>query len=106
MDNEALPLRSSGIRSNGAVPSAVVPSNKVTRDEEQYSTLKAAFLSIEEGMAALDQWHAFDLQEQKGPTGLTIKQQIVAHQKAYDILAPIRDGMEAALKLVDDKYKQ
>ncbi len=74
-----------------------------SKDEDNYDTLKSVYKVLNDSLLALDKWSAFDLREQDG---LSLKQQIKAHQLAYDILAPLVGAVESAVALVDDKYKE
>lgn len=74
-----------------------------TIDEQNYDTLALAYKQLKTSVEELDGWHAFDLTEKDG---LTIKQQIKAHQLAFEILAPVLSALETAVATVDNKYKE
>lgn len=96
MDPEALPYRS---------PVTVAAANAPitpTRDEDEYGTLKSVYIDMKAAIERLDQWHAFNLDEKTA--GLTLKQQIVAHKQAYDIVAPLFSTLESAVELIDRTF--
>lgn len=94
-NDEEIPYRSD-------VPASIMASDATTHDEDQYDTLKSVYVALKASVDDLDKWHAFDLKEEDG---LDIKQQIVAHRLASDILTPLLDSVESALATVDDKYR-
>lgn len=94
MNDEEIPYRSN-------VPESIIASDATTTDEDQYGTLKQVYVALKASIGDLDKWHAFDLELKE----LTLKQQIVAHKLAFDILAPLLDTVESALATVDDKYR-
>lgn len=71
-------------------------------DEQEYSTLKQVQAILYQAVADLDKWSAFDTEEKE----LKLKQQIVAHRMSFEVLAPVLDAVNAAMQLVDDKFKQ
>jgi hypothetical protein len=97
MDNESIPYRS------GIPALTPAPTPAYSKDESEESTLRSVYRDLKKAMDEIDQWHAFDLGKNNG---LTIAQQIVAHQKAYDIVAPAFDSVKSALALIDNKYKE
>lgn len=109
MDPEALPLRSTGIAPNGVSPTGVLAKTGVTDDEAHQSTLKAVQDALHEGLEALFMnFNAF-----KRPEGVArttalydLQVQIDGNQKAYDVLAPTVEIVDAALAKIDMKYKQ
>lgn len=99
MDGENAPYRA---RFPGLRVSPDEPDN--TQDQQDFSTLEAAYLDVKAELDRIDHWSAFELDEKAA--GLTIKQQIKAHQLAYDILAPIEEMMRNALATVNEKYRE
>lgn len=73
------------------------------KDENDYDSLKIAYVDLKTQLDELDKWHAFDLTDAEG---MDIKQQIKAHHMAFNILLPAVNTLESALKIVDNKYKQ
>lgn len=78
--------------------------NQTSRDEQEFSTLEAAYLDLKRDLDTIDHWSAFDLDEKTA--GLTIKQQVKAHRLAYEILAPIEEMLRTALANVNEKYRE
>ena len=78
------------------------PEKTFTQDEADNSTLLRVRTLLREAVTALDQFHAFDLTESE----LKLKQQIKAHQIAYDILSPLLETVEQAIRTNDTRYKQ
>jgi hypothetical protein len=93
--DEQLQYRSSGV---GSLPA---PAETSIADEREFSTLKQAHRLLQEGIAQLHSFDAFDLTESE----LKIKQQIKAHQIAADTLQPIADSVRDAIITIDSKYK-
>jgi hypothetical protein len=81
------------------LPREAAPSNV---DTDNFDTLRAVRDELTTALAELDGWHAFDLAERDG---LTIKQQIKAHQLAYAMMAPLLDSINSALDQVNRKYR-
>lgn len=80
----------------------VIPDKRTSADEEQYDTLRQVYLLMKKGLDDLDKWAAFDLTE----TELKLKQQIKAHQLAYDLIAPLFESIQTAMINVNAKYKE
>lgn len=78
--------------------------NTNSQDQQEFSTLEAVYLDAKAELDKIDAWHAFELDEKLA--GLTIKQQILAHKIAYDILAPLVETMRDALATVNEKYRE
>lgn len=79
------------------------PVNNVTyQDESDLSTLVRVQKIFEESLEELKSINAFDLKD----GALTVKEQIAAYQKAYDILTPIRDMVQTTVENVNQKYKE
>lgn len=95
-DAEEIPYRSA-VRVN--LPEADKAS---TQDEANYDTLRAVRDALASGIYELDKWSAFDLTESE----MDIKQQIKAHQLAFEILSPLLEALNGSLEAVDRKYKQ
>lgn len=93
-----LPYRTPGI--SPGFGQTTQPS--VSQDEAQYNTLKAVYLDMKETMDTIDKWHAFDLDEKTA--GVTIKQQILAHRRAYEMIAPSFQALETAVEQVDRQF--
>ena len=81
------------------LPAVDKPSNA---DSDEYSTLIVVRDELRSSMDGIDKWHAFDTVGD----ALTIKQQIVAHQLAYNIVAPLLDAIQSAIDGVDRKYNR
>lgn len=84
------------------VPEGIISADVSTRDEDNFDTLKAVYLTLKAAVDDLDRWHAFDLAERDG---LDIKQQILAARIAFDTLIPVLSSIESAIAVVNDKYK-
>lgn len=97
-DREAIPY----LNSAAEAVNSVLPNTKVTRDEENYDTLRQVYLILQVGLDELDKWHAFDLKEKE----IEIKAQIKAHQLAYDLIAPLFESIQQAMEVVNQKYKE
>lgn len=82
--------------------SVPVNDQQFTQDDADNSTLRAVYKVLKEQMAELDAWHAFDL---KDTDGLTIKQQIKAHQLAFEILETALTPIETTLNITDEKHR-
>ena len=96
MDDETLQYRT-------AVPSqAITAEPRQTRDDDNYDTLRAVYKELKSAVDGLDKWSAFDLQKNDD---LSVEQQISVNQKVYEIVAPLLDGVEAAIETVDNKYR-
>lgn len=78
------------------------PERTYSRDDAEQSTLQAVHKDLSAAMEEIDKWHAFDTEEKE----LTLKQQIVAHRKAYEMVAPALDAVTNALATIDSKYRQ
>lgn len=93
--DEQLQYRTSGI--------SPLPAQAETSiaDEREFSTLKQAHRLLQEGLALLHHFNAFDLTESE----LKVKQQIKAHQLAEGIIQPIADMVRDAILTIDSKYK-
>lgn len=96
-DADALEYRTAGI-----APQYTQPASVVSQDEANYDTLKSVYLDMKQRLDDIDKWHAFDLK--KNESDLEIKQQIYAHQVAYDILAPAFQALETAVATVDNVF--
>ena len=103
MDNEGLPYRT-GVRALNPTPARVV-----TKDEENYDTLRSVGAALQ---AAVDDlykdFNAFNLL--KGATTEEARDhlvaQIEANQIAFSIVSPLLESIRDAIKSVDDKYKE
>ena len=84
------------------VPDGITSDDSPTVDEDNFDTLKAVYISFQEAIAALDKWHAFDLEEKDE---LSLKQQIVAHRLAYDIIAPLYSELRNTVSSINAKYR-
>jgi hypothetical protein len=78
---------------------------KFSKDEEQESTLRQVFVLLQEGMSSLATWDAFTANHRK-ESDLKLKQDIHAHEMAYDILAPAYDLVKQALITVDQRFRE
>lgn len=94
-DDEAIPYRA-------PVFHAPREEKTVTDDEQDYDTLRSIHRVLKEGLENIDKWHAFDSTESE----LKMKQQVVAHRMAYGLIAPLFESVDAAIKVVDDKYRE
>jgi hypothetical protein len=83
MDNENVPYRA---RMN-SLPGVATPS-----------TVRGL---LADGIAQLNGFNAFDLVESE----LKIKQQIKAHQLAYDILAPLLETIDNTITQINSKHR-
>lgn len=104
-DKEAVPF----LNSAAEFMAGVMPVNRVTKDEENYDTLKAIYLVLAESVEALyKDFNAFKLPEgvPKTTALYNLMVQIDGKQQAYDILAPLAESAKQALDLVDNKYKE
>jgi hypothetical protein len=81
-----------------STPAASVSST----DENEYSTLLKQRTDFAEALAELRQFDAFDLTG----TELQVKQQIVAHRIAFDILSPIFESLNSAVNDINAKYRE
>lgn len=84
-----------------AVPAAQQP---VSRDEADYSTLKAVYKDLKQCIDDIDKWHAFELEGSLDGNNLSINQQILAHKKAFEIVQPAFEAVERALLEVDQQF--
>lgn len=99
--NEEVPTRSPF-----SVLGEVQEDKKVfTKDEEDASTLRRIYNMFSEKLNELDQFHLFT-KEARALSDLKLKQQIEAHQLAYDILAPLHETMKQALTVVDERFRE
>jgi 3-phosphoglycerate kinase len=78
---------------------------KFSKDEEQESTLRQVFALLQDGMTGLATWDAFSAAHRKD-SDLKLKQDIHAHELAYDILAPAYDLVKQALITVDQRFRE
>lgn len=95
MEEPEIPYRT---RLKDFTPTSPVSST----DENEYSTLLKVRNDLAADLAQLDNWSAFDLTESE----LSIKQQIKAHQLAYDILSPIFDALNNTVNEINIKYME
>lgn len=80
-----------------------------TRDEENYDTLKAIHIVLQEAIKALyTDFNAFKVPEgvAKSTAMYDLLRQIDGKQTAYDILAPILEAVESSIRTIDTKYKE
>lgn len=96
MNDEEPPYRN-GIQ----LPLAAKQVSTTVADEQNFDSLKIARQTLADALEGLDKWHAFDSTE----TELKLKQQIKAHQMAYNIIAPVFEMLNQAVMTIDDKYK-
>lgn len=97
MNDEDIPYRTPGI--NYQLPAEAQVSSL---DERNYDTLKMVLHTLTTAVDSLDKWHAFDTT----CTELQVKQQIVAHRIAADILSPVIEAVKSSVEAVDNKYRQ
>lgn len=71
-------------------------------DINDFSTLAAVRNDLADSINGLDKWHAFDLKADE----MTVKQQIKAHQLAYDILSPLLETIDSTLLGINQRFKQ
>jgi hypothetical protein len=81
-----------------SLPGVATPS---TVDESEFSTLQTVRGLLADGIAQLNGFNAFDLVESE----LKIKQQIKAHQLAYDILAPLLETIDNTITQINSKHR-
>lgn len=88
---------------------AVSPVTRVTKDEEQYSTLKSIHIVLKDAVAALYlDFNAFKVTSgvPKTTALYELQRQIDGKQLAYDILAPALQAVESSIQSIDSKYKE
>lgn len=100
--DEELPYRS-------AVPISTGPAKDSIEDEQHHSTLLVVFKMLDEAVEGLyKEFNAFTIRG--GDGHLISPQQILTeidgNQKAYDIVAPLRDTVRDAIAKVDNRYKE
>jgi len=71
---------------------------QVTKDEQDQSTLKDVLDILKSEMEKLDSFSAF-----KAVGDPDLKETILGHQKAYELLGNARTRIEAAIERVTDK---
>lgn len=81
---------------------ATAAPTRTSVNENNYDTLKIILAALGDSLETIDGWHAFDVEEKE----LTVKQQIVAHRKAYEIILPAYEAVKSAMQKVDAKYKE
>lgn len=86
----------------GMVP--VLATSQFTQDDADQSTLISVLKDLQAAMDNIDKWHAFDLKGNE--TSLTVEQQIIAHQRAYEMVAPAYEAVKAAVALTDSKFRE
>lgn len=89
-------------RTPGVSPGFGQATAPVSQDEANYDSLKGAYLEMKAAIDGLDKWHAFDLDEKTSE--MAVKQQILAHRKAFEIVAPAFQTLESAVELVDREF--
>lgn len=94
MDN-SLPYRTPFVNSTSVTSASVA-------DVLNYDSLVAVHTEMGKAMANLLTINSIDV----NATELKVKQQIVANQKAYDILLPIYQSLETAIGDVKAKQEQ
>lgn len=103
MNDETIPYRS-------AIPDVMAADQgQTTEDEVNYDTLKAVRDVLQKGVDDLyKDFNAFTLLKEGSieAASIDLLRQIAGKQEAYDILAPVLEAVVAAMRLVDEKYKQ
>lgn len=95
MDNENVPYRAT-------ISSLPAPATTSSVDENEFSTLQTVRKLFAESIGQLNSFNAFDLTESE----MKIKQQIKAHELAYDILAPLLETIDNTIMQINSKYKK
>lgn len=90
-------------RTPGIAPRSAFTDPTTSEDAANYDTLKSVYKDLKAAMENIDKWHAFDLAE---TGGIAIKQQILAHQVAYDMVLPAFEAVQTALETVDREFIQ
>lgn len=101
-DQDDIPYR--GIVTSPASAPAVSSTN-----EANYDTLQIARKLLQDGIDGLyKDFNAFDIlkAEDKEKASANLLRQVEAKQMAFDILSPVLEAVDNAVKLVDEKYKQ
>lgn len=89
-------------RTPGVAPRSAFTEPETQQDAANYDTLKSVYKDLKAQMENIDKWHAFDL---KGDlTGMSVEQQILAHQVAYDMVAPAFEAVQTALETIDREF--
>lgn len=104
-DGEGIPMFGSAAQ----VHRDFVPGKKVSRDEEEMSTLQQVHTTLQEAVHGLyKDFNAFKLTENVPKTTaiFDLMKQIESKQMAYDVLAPCLEAVESAMRIVNEKYKE
>lgn len=99
--DEDIPYRS-------AIPEAPDNSQVTSKDEDQYSTLLNVQKTLAASVEALSKdFNAFDLYTDKplSTRGTLILHEIEVRQGVFDIVAPLLDSVNDAIKIVDSRHK-
>lgn len=100
-EQDDLPYRS-------PVTQGTAQSPSTTANETNYDTLKIVRELLADSLEDLyKNFNAFDVlkSETKDKAVDNLLRQIEGKQIAYDILSPVLEGVDNAIKVVDDKYK-